>query len=64
MNDTQQAPVILGPDGKPTTSAKKKGPTPCQKCGAGEDKRVLSGGFGEPHDVCGRCGFEYQERTL
>lgn len=36
----------------------------CPKCKAGPEKRRLSSGFGEPHDVCGRCGFDFPERTL
>jgi transposase-like protein len=38
--------------------------TDCPRCAATNDRRVLSGGFGEPHDVCGQCGYEFQERTL
>ena len=36
----------------------------CPKCKAGPERRRLSAGFGEPHDVCGKCGHEFEERTL
>jgi uncharacterized protein (DUF983 family) len=52
---------ILGLNGKPIAQPKS---SRCPKCGAGADRRVLSAGFGEPHDVCGTCGFEWEERTL
>lgn len=55
-------PQLLGPNGQPLPSRAK--PTRCPNCGASPDKRVLSGGFGEPHDVCSRCGMEFKERTL
>lgn len=38
--------------------------TRCPRCSAKTDRRVLSAGFGEPHDVCGRCGYDFPERTL
>jgi len=38
--------------------------TACPRCDAKKDRRVLSGGFGSPHDVCGNCGYEFAERTL
>jgi uncharacterized protein (DUF983 family) len=56
-----ETPVIVDPSGKP---ARKARDTACPKCGAGADLRVLSGGFGVVHDICGRCGFDYPERTL
>lgn len=36
----------------------------CPRCKAGPERRRLSAGFGEPHDVCGKCGYEFAERTL
>lgn len=36
----------------------------CPRCGKGPDRRRLSAGFGEPHDVCGSCGYDFPERTL
>lgn len=38
--------------------------TNCPRCGAPEKRRVLSAGFGSPHDVCGECGYDFSERTL
>lgn len=38
--------------------------TACPRCQAPADRRVLSAGFGDPHDVCGRCGYDFPERTL
>lgn len=38
--------------------------TSCPRCQAPADRRVLSAGFGDPHDVCGRCGYDFKERTL
>jgi uncharacterized protein (DUF983 family) len=35
----------------------------CPRCGAGKDKRVPSAGFGEPHDVCRACGYEWETLT-
>lgn len=61
MNETQDAPKILGPDAKPARAAIN---TDCPRCHAGAEKRVLSAGFGEPHDVCGVCGYDFDERTL
>jgi predicted RNA-binding Zn-ribbon protein involved in translation (DUF1610 family) len=52
--------VIVRPDGQP---ARQQG-TNCPRCGKGEDMRVKSASFGgEPHDVCGYCGFEEFERS-
>lgn len=31
----------------------------CPRCGASEDMRVKSAGFGVPHDVCRKCGHEW-----
>ena len=36
----------------------------CPRCGAGKDKRVASGHFGAPHDVCRNCGHEFAELTV
>jgi transcription elongation factor Elf1 len=38
--------------------------TKCPRCHAAASKRVLSAGFGNPHDVCGNCGHDFEERTL
>lgn len=31
----------------------------CPQCRADVSRRVLSAGFGTPHDVCGQCGHEF-----
>lgn len=54
-------PQIVDASGKP---ARKATDTNCPKCKAPASRRVLSSGFGEPHDVCGQCGYEFEERTL
>ena len=51
--------VIVAPNGQP---ARPVPPNQCPRCGAGRDKRTLSAGFGEPHDVC-VCGYEFLEVT-
>lgn len=55
-------PIVLGADGKPARRTAQD--SRCPQCGASPDKRVLSAGFGEPHDVCRICGHEFDERTL
>jgi hypothetical protein len=54
-------PQIVDPTGQP---ARKASDTACPKCRAPESRRRPSAGFGEPHDVCGQCGYEFEERTL
>lgn len=54
--------VIVDPAGKP---ARVRDPR-CPKCLG--DKRVASAGFGIPHPVCVKCGYEwldepYEETT-
>lgn len=39
--------------------ARRKVETTCPRCRAGEERRVPSGGFGLPHEVCGVCGYEF-----
>ena len=55
-------PRIVTPDGRPAREA--LGPQPCPRCNAAPKYRVLSAGFGQPHDVCGTCGYDFPERTL
>lgn len=31
----------------------------CPRCAADPSRRVASAGFGHPHPVCGRCGYEW-----
>lgn len=53
-------PVILDADGQPARPASRR----CPVCGAGPDRRRRSGGFGAVHDVCGDCGYAFDERTV
>ena len=48
---TDPVPVVRPKDGS------------CPTCRAEKEQRVLSGGFGRPHEVCGRCGFEFVEEA-
>jgi uncharacterized protein (DUF983 family) len=36
---------------------------PCPRCRAGADRRVLSGGFGDPWPICGKCGYDLRVRS-
>jgi len=52
-------PVIVDPQGKPARQAKAQDDR-CPQCGAGREKRVASGGFGQPpHPICAGCGYEW-----
>jgi len=51
-------PVIVAPDGRPARDPRDER---CPDCGSGPDKRVLSGGFGAPWEVCRVCGHEWRE---
>jgi len=31
----------------------------CPRCGAPPSDRVASSGFGRPHPICRRCGYEF-----
>lgn len=53
MNE-DKALLIVGPDSLPV----KPNITCCPQCGAGKKDIVPSAGFGIPHLVCNRCGFE------
>jgi len=60
------APPILDPSGKPARQASDQ---TCPGCFAicpegDETARVRSGGFGVCHDVCVRCGYEWNTLTL
>ena len=50
---------LVGPDGRPSPPRSRD----CPNCGAGPDRRVLSSGFGAPHDLCRACGHQFDERT-
>ena len=61
MSETQPFnPVLVNAHGAPL---RPKAPAMCPSCGAGKDKRVASGGFGQVHDVCSQCGHDFEERT-
>lgn len=49
-------PRIVGVDGSAYDDR-------CPNCRASRGKRVPSSGFGDPHDVCGSCGYEFEEFT-
>ena len=53
--------AILDASGRP---ARQKVDTRCPRCYAPRERRVLSAGFGPVHDVCGQCGYDFEERTL
>lgn len=52
-------PALLDAHGRPVPPVD----TSCPRCGAAKERRVLSAGFGTPHDVCGVCGYDFEERT-
>ena len=45
--------VIVDAKGRPIQAA------PCPRCGAGPESRGPSSGFGTPHPVCLKCGFDF-----
>lgn len=52
---------IVAPNGRPARAVVS---TACPCCGSPKAKRVPSCGFGEQrHDVCGFCGYEFEEFT-
>ncbi len=62
MTGDRETPGLVDYRGRPIRDPKN---TTCPKCGAGADRRVASGGFGDVHDVCGVCGYEgFGERTV
>ena len=50
--------VILDPQGRPARRRSERD-RQCPRCGAGVERRVASSGFGEPHPICARCGYEW-----
>jgi uncharacterized protein (DUF983 family) len=56
--------TLVDASGRPIGTAAPKSGGPCPRCQAPATRRVLSGGFGQPHDVCGACGHDFPERTL
>lgn len=51
---SEPAPAITLTDPKPIPADAR-----CPRCGAGPEARVASAGFGEPHPVCSKCGYEF-----
>ena len=31
----------------------------CPRCHADESKRVVVNGFGQPHEACSQCGYQF-----
>lgn len=56
-----EASTIVNPQGRPARAA---APETCPRCGAGDDTRKPSGGFGTPWTVCGDCGYEWKDRVF
>ena len=52
------ADVLVDAHGRPLTRVRHDARR-CPRCGAGPERRVASAGFGSPHPVCGRCGWEF-----
>lgn len=51
--------AVLGPDGKP---ARVPLSDRCPRCGAGPEARVSSAGFGQPHEICRACAYEWESQ--
>ena len=57
---TDQDTRLVDASGRPLPPQTSTGvPKACPGCGSPPDKRMLSAGFGQPHDVCIRCGHEF-----
>ncbi len=56
----ERASAIVDPQGKP---ARRAALDTCPQCGAGEDQRYASGGFGARWTVC-TCGYEWKDRAF
>lgn len=52
---------LLDAQGQPARRAASR---MCPRCGAGPERRVKSAGFGEPHPVCGQCGFDFHGERI
>lgn len=60
MNDEVHTSGIVAPDGRP---ARRPTDGRCPRCGAGEERRVNSAGFGPPIICCGECGLDIEGAT-
>jgi transposase-like protein len=58
MNDDPHTSALVGPDGRPARRAAARS-TNCPRCGAGEERRVNTAGFGDPVICCEECGYEF-----
>ena len=57
---TPDAPVIVDPQGRP--ARRRQAPeTSCPGCGADQDRRIASCGFGLRGTICGQCGHDFHE---
>jgi len=62
MTTPDPAGRLVNADGRPVRRALNAA---CPRCGAEPRRRVTSGGFGRGvHDVCGQCGYDFDELTV
>ncbi len=59
--EIETTPQLLDAQGQP---ARRPASRLCPRCGAGPDRRVKSAGFGEPHPVCGQCGYDFHGERM
>lgn len=60
MSDEVRTPGLLAPDGRP---ARRPTDGRCPRCGAGEERRMNTAGFGPPVICCGACGHHFEGAT-
>ena len=53
--------TVLDATGQPARRARE---TRCPRCGQGRDQRAAVGFGGGAHDVCLRCGHDFDELTV
>jgi len=53
--------VIVAPDGRPARARTKD--TRCPRCGADEERRANTAGFGPPVICCCECGYHFEGAT-
>jgi len=56
-----ESPIIDPSTNRPARREARS--TNCPRCRAGKDQRV-STGYGEQHDVCRKCGYEWPDEHL
>lgn len=65
MTDDEKPARIVDAQGRPAPPAIPRCPRCLIESRPGDErKRVRSGGFGSPHDVCIACGYEWEELTV